>query len=180
MSLSAGVLTLGKLTPGVVSSARCWPRSRRSRQPYRHFRWVRGSHPLVWDVSGFAIDTAAVQPQRRLAGDWLRDLSAFAGIVADPVQRRLGLHQRRLRRMIDVMERRAGPRCTRLRGARTVMWRACSMCSIWSPQHTDLRVERFAAHPNSRRGTEAISSTIPERLSNTRMSRRNPASLNRA
>ena len=32
-------------------------------------------------------------------------LSAFAGIVADPVQRRLGLHQRRLRRMVDAMER---------------------------------------------------------------------------
>ncbi|HLY88439.1 MAG TPA: DUF6635 family protein, partial [Acetobacteraceae bacterium] len=32
-------------------------------------------------------------------------LSAFAGIVTDPVQRRIGLHQRRLRRMIDAMER---------------------------------------------------------------------------
>jgi hypothetical protein len=31
--------------------------------------------------------------------------SAFAGVVADPVQRRLGLHQRRLRRMVDALER---------------------------------------------------------------------------
>jgi hypothetical protein len=33
-------------------------------------------------------------------------IAAFAGIVADPVQRWLGLHQRRLWRMIDAMERR--------------------------------------------------------------------------
>jgi hypothetical protein len=31
--------------------------------------------------------------------------SAFAGVVADPVQRRLGLHQRRLQRMLDALER---------------------------------------------------------------------------
>jgi hypothetical protein len=30
---------------------------------------------------------------------------AFAGVLADPVQLRLGLHQRRLRRLIDAMER---------------------------------------------------------------------------
>ena len=32
-------------------------------------------------------------------------LAAFAGIVADPVQRRLGLHRRRLDKMIDALER---------------------------------------------------------------------------
>lgn len=31
-------------------------------------------------------------------------LTAFAGVVADPVQRRLGLHQRRLNRMLDFLE----------------------------------------------------------------------------
>lgn len=32
-------------------------------------------------------------------------LSAFAGLAADPIQARLGIHQKRLRRMIDAMER---------------------------------------------------------------------------
>lgn len=32
-------------------------------------------------------------------------LAAFAGILADPVQRRLGLHERRLERMLDALER---------------------------------------------------------------------------
>jgi hypothetical protein len=31
--------------------------------------------------------------------------AAFAGVVADPVQRRLGLHRRRLLRLVDVLER---------------------------------------------------------------------------
>jgi hypothetical protein len=31
--------------------------------------------------------------------------SAFAGVIADPVQRRLGLHERRLRRLVDTLER---------------------------------------------------------------------------
>jgi hypothetical protein len=31
-------------------------------------------------------------------------LAAFAGIVADPIQRRLGLHQRRLHHLLDVTE----------------------------------------------------------------------------
>jgi hypothetical protein len=32
-------------------------------------------------------------------------LAAFSGIVADPVQRVLGLHRRRLLRLIDALER---------------------------------------------------------------------------
>ena len=31
--------------------------------------------------------------------------AAFAGVIADPVQRRLGLHQWRLHRMLDALER---------------------------------------------------------------------------
>ncbi len=32
-------------------------------------------------------------------------VAAFAGVIADPVQRRLGLHERRLHRMLDALER---------------------------------------------------------------------------
>ena len=32
-------------------------------------------------------------------------MAAFSGIIADPFQRRLGLHRRRLLRLIDAMER---------------------------------------------------------------------------
>ena len=35
-------------------------------------------------------------------------LSAFAGVAADPVQRSLGIHQRRLRRLVASIERSHG------------------------------------------------------------------------
>jgi hypothetical protein len=50
------------------------------------------STPLLFGLSGALLTVATV-------------LAAFAGIIADPVQRRFGLHQRRLRQMIDAMER---------------------------------------------------------------------------
>jgi hypothetical protein len=31
-------------------------------------------------------------------------LAAFSGVIADPIQRRLGLHQRRLHHLLDVAE----------------------------------------------------------------------------
>jgi hypothetical protein len=34
--------------------------------------------------------------------------AAFAGIIADPVQRALGLHRRRLLRLIDALEQQFG------------------------------------------------------------------------
>lgn len=35
----------------------------------------------------------------------LAAMMAFAGVVADPVQRRLGIHERRLKRLVDAMEK---------------------------------------------------------------------------
>jgi hypothetical protein len=50
--------------------------------------------PSLLSVVGFSVGFLAIGTV----------LAAFAGIVADPVQRRLGIHQRRLRRMIDALE----------------------------------------------------------------------------
>jgi hypothetical protein len=52
---------------------------------------------------------AAAAPGLALAGSGaafvvLGALAAFAGVVVDPVQRRLGLHRRRLDRLIDSLE----------------------------------------------------------------------------
>jgi hypothetical protein len=105
MSLSAGVLTLGKLTPGVVSFGPMLAAIAAQQAAISSFPLGAGfgtlwygmfpvlpSTQLLFSLSGGLLAIGSV-------------LSAFAGIVADPVQRRLGLHQRRLRRMIDAMER---------------------------------------------------------------------------
>jgi hypothetical protein len=53
---------------------------------------VSASPTLVFSMTGGLMAVSAV-------------LAAFSGIVADPVQRRLGLHRRRLLRLVDALER---------------------------------------------------------------------------
>jgi hypothetical protein len=105
MSLGTGALTLGKLTPGFVSFGPALASIVAQQAAISSFPlgaglgslWY-GLFPaapgplLAFGFSGGLLGVGAV-------------LSAFAGIVTDPVQRRIGLHQRRLRRMIDAMER---------------------------------------------------------------------------
>ena len=66
--------------------------------------------------------------RRGSEGASTRDLTAaaFAGIVADPIQRRMGLHHHRLLRLIDALERqwRAEREETGLRHA-VLMWHGC-------------------------------------------------------
>ena len=54
---------------------------------------VAASPGLIVSVTGTVMAAGAV-------------IAAFSGIIADPLQRRLGLHRRRLLRLIDALERR--------------------------------------------------------------------------
>ena len=105
LSLSTGAMTLGKLTPGVVSFGPALASMMTQQAAVSSFPLGAGlgsiwyglfpsvpSPLLLFGLSSGLLTAGAT-------------LAAFAGIVADPVQRRLGLHQRRLRRMIDAMER---------------------------------------------------------------------------
>ncbi|HEY6438372.1 MAG TPA: DUF6635 family protein [Acetobacteraceae bacterium] len=105
MSLSAGALTLGKLTPGAVSFGPMLASMVAQQAAISSFPLGAGFGTLWYGLFPVVPSTALLFS---LSGGLLAIgsvLSAFAGIVADPVQRRLGLHQRRLRRMVDAMER---------------------------------------------------------------------------
>jgi hypothetical protein len=104
-SLGTGALTIGKLTPGFVSFGPALA-SLAAHQA------AISSFPLGAGLGSLWYGLFPVAPTPLLAlgfsGGLLAVgavLSAFAGVIADPVQRRMGLHQRRLRRMIDAMER---------------------------------------------------------------------------
>jgi hypothetical protein len=57
---------------------------------------------------------------------------AFAGILADPVQRKLGLHQRHLLRLIDALERSGKLSMKHRVLLPTILtWHDCSTCSIF-------------------------------------------------
>ncbi|MBV8592132.1 MAG: hypothetical protein JO212_19100 [Acetobacteraceae bacterium] len=107
ITMGAGALTVNKLTPGAVTlgptlAAALAQQSAIASFPlgsslgslwYSVFPAVP-SMGLVFGLTGGLVVGAAV-------------LAAFAGLFTDPVQRQLGLHQRRLLKMLATLERQA-------------------------------------------------------------------------
>ncbi len=104
MSLSAGALALRKLTPGALTLGPTLAAAIAQRAAVMSFP-MGGALGSVW-YSFFPIAPSAVLVTALTGGLFAASTvaSAFAGIVADPVQRKLGLHQLRLRRMLDALE----------------------------------------------------------------------------
>lgn len=105
LSLSAGALALKKLTPGAMSLGPSLAAAIAQRAAVMSFP-MGSALGSVW-YTLFPVAPSAVLVAGLTGGLLALSTvaSAFAGVVADPVQRRLGLHQRRLRRMLDALER---------------------------------------------------------------------------
>ena len=104
-SLSSGAIALNKLTPGALSLGPALAATLAQQAAVSSFplgaglgAWWYGMFPVAPPAAMVAGLTGGL-----MAGAVL--IASFAGIVADPVQRRLGLHQRRLNRMLDAMQR---------------------------------------------------------------------------
>jgi hypothetical protein len=105
LSLSAGALALRKLTPGAMTLGPTLAAAITQRAAVMSFP-MGGAFGSLW-YSLFPVAPSAVLVAGLTGGLFAASTvaSAFAGVVADPVQRRLGLHQLRLRRMLDALER---------------------------------------------------------------------------
>jgi hypothetical protein len=105
LSLSAGALALRKLTPGAMTLGPTLAAAIAQRAAVMSFP-MGGALGSLW-YTLFPIAPSAVLVAGLTGGLLAASTvaSAFAGVVADPVQRRLGLHQLRLRRMLDALER---------------------------------------------------------------------------
>ena len=105
MSAAAGFATYQQVTPGITALSAVVAGSIAKSAAASGFL----AGPLLGKL--YASLFAASAPPFLYAGVFagmlvpLAALTAFAGVVADPVQTRLGLHQRRLNRMLDVLER---------------------------------------------------------------------------
>jgi hypothetical protein len=105
LALGAGALALKQATPGFVSLGPALAAVIAQQSAIASFPlgaslgsvWygafpVAASPALIAGMTGGLIATGALA-------------AAFAGLLADPLQRSLGLHQRRLRRLVDALER---------------------------------------------------------------------------
>lgn len=105
LSLGAGAAAFNKLTPGAASLgptlAAIWAQQA-AVASFPLGGWLGGAWYGLFPAAPSAALVAGATGGLMLTA---AGFAAFAGIVADPIQRAAGLHQARLRRMIDALER---------------------------------------------------------------------------
>jgi len=105
MTLGSGAVALKQLTPGAVTLGPALAALIAQQSAIAAFPLGAGLGSLWYAMF------PAVPPAMLVAGlsgglmVAASCLAAFAGLISDPVQRRLGLHTRRLNRMLDALER---------------------------------------------------------------------------
>ena len=105
VSASVGALAFKKLTPGMLSLGPATAQMLVQHAAIAGFPLGSGAGALWYGVFPAA---AAAALSIGLTGGLLAAgavIGAFSGVVTDPIQRGFGLHQRRLRRLIDCLER---------------------------------------------------------------------------
>ncbi len=105
LTLSSGALVLKQLTPGAVTLGPALAALIAQQSAI-------GAFPLGASLGGLWYSVFPVAPSAMLVVGLTGGLmivascaAAFAGVATDPIQRRLGLHARRLRRLLDAIER---------------------------------------------------------------------------
>jgi hypothetical protein len=103
-SLGTGALALGRFTPGALSLAPTLAAAIGKRAAVMSLP-MGGALGSVW-YSLFRVAPSAVLVTALTGGLLAASTlaAAFSGVVTDPIQRKLGLHQRRLKRMLDALE----------------------------------------------------------------------------
>lgn len=101
---AAGMAAYHQFTPGVAALSGSIAGTIAKSAAISNFwagSWVGGLYYSVFAAPASPLLTAGIFSGLLVP---LAVLTAFAGVVADPVQRRLGLHRRRLVKMVDVLE----------------------------------------------------------------------------
>ena len=105
LTLGTGAMALKQLTPGAVTLGPALAAMLAQQSAIAAFPLGAGLGGLWYGMFPAAAPVALIAG---LTGGLMfaaACVAAFAGIVTDPLQRRLGLHERRLQRMLDALER---------------------------------------------------------------------------
>ncbi|MEM7250222.1 MAG: DUF6635 family protein [Pseudomonadota bacterium] len=101
-----GWLAFGQFTPGSLSSGQVVAADVSRRMAIADFPFGDFLGGAFYAVFAPSVSMGTVVVSIAVVSVALSTLSAFAGLVADPIQARLGLHRRRLLRWLAVYERR--------------------------------------------------------------------------
>ena len=104
ISVSVGAAAFNQLTPGVVSLGPAVAAAAAQKAAIAAFplgAWLGGFWYGVFPATPSLPTTIGISVGLALAFSLL---AAFAGLVADPLQRRLGIHQKRLRKLLGTIE----------------------------------------------------------------------------
>jgi hypothetical protein len=105
LTVSSGAVALKQLTPGAVTLGPALAALIAQQSAIAAFPLGAGLGSLwyaMFPVAPAALLVAGLTGGLMVAASCV---AAFAGLISDPVQRRLGLHARRLNRMLDALER---------------------------------------------------------------------------
>lgn len=105
LTLSAGAITLQKVTPGAMTLGPALAATMAQQAAVASFPLGSAMGGLWYGIFPVAASPALVAGLTGGLALGAASLAAFAGILADPLQRRLGLHRRRLNRFLDALER---------------------------------------------------------------------------
>ncbi len=106
LMLCAGALVFHELTPGSISTGTTMAGALAERAAIEAFplgSWAGQAYYAVFPVSPTPVDIGITVA---LTMGAVALLSSFAGVLVDPLQAALGLHRRRLERLVDTLERR--------------------------------------------------------------------------
>ena len=105
LMLCVGAIAFEHLTPGSLSAGTAMAQALAERSALESFplgTWAGEAYyamfPVSWSFSDVAVAFVAIIGAVAL-------LSTFVGILADPLQAALGIHRRRLERLVDAIER---------------------------------------------------------------------------
>ncbi|WP_340108184.1 DUF6635 family protein [Pikeienuella sp. HZG-20] len=104
-TVGAGAAVFQKLTPGALSLGPALAAAMTQSAAVAAFPLGAAAGSLWYGVMTPAVPVSLVAGVTAGLAASASVLAAFAGVVADPVQRGLGLHRRRLLRLIDALER---------------------------------------------------------------------------
>ncbi len=105
ISLSAGVAAFGKMTPGALTAGSPLAAAIAHEAAVSNFILGPTLGGIYYTLFPAAASTGLVAVSTGAVVLGLAVLTSFSGIITDPVQSMLGIHQRRLYKLIDCLER---------------------------------------------------------------------------